>query len=81
MPLLRARAIENSCYVVAPAQFGQHNKKRKTWGHTVIIDPWGNTAAELKTGWGSVHCKIDREQLRRIRQQLPSLQHCRFDLF
>ena len=81
MPLLRARAIENSCYVVAPAQFGQHNKKRKTWGHTVIIDPWGNIVAELKTGWGSVHSKIDREQLYRIRQQLPSLSHCRFDLF
>ena len=81
MPLLRARAIENSCYVVAPAQYGQHNKKRKTWGHTVIIDPWGNTAAELKTGWGSVHSRIDPEQLRLVRQQLPSLQHCRFDLF
>ena len=81
MPLLRARAIENSCYVVAPAQYGQHNKKRKTWGHTVIIDPWGNTAAELETGWGSVSSRIDPEQLRLVRQQLPSLQHCRFDLF
>ena len=81
MPLLRARAIENSCYVVAPAQYGQHNKKRKTWGHTVIIDPWGNTVAELKTGWGSVHSQIDPEQLRLVRQQLPSLRHCRFDLF
>ncbi len=81
MPLLRARAIENSCYVVAPAQYGQHNKKRKTWGHTVIIDPWGNTAAELETGWGSVYSRIDPEQLRLVRQQLPSRANCRFDLF
>lgn len=81
MPLLKARAIENSCYVVAPAQYGEHNKKRKTWGHTVIIDPWGNTAAELETGWGSVHSRINLEALSRIRKQLPSLQHCRFDLF
>ncbi len=79
MPLLKARAIENSCYVVAPAQYGQHNKKRKTWGHTVIIDPWGNTAAELKTGWGSVRGRIDPEQLRLVRQQLPPCTNYRFD--
>ncbi len=81
MPLLRARAIENSCYVVAPAQYGQHNRKRTTWGHTVIIDPWGNTIAELKTGWGSVRSRVNPAKLRLVRQRLPSLQHRRFDLF
>ena len=81
MPLLTARAIENSCYVVAPAQYGQHNKKRITWGHTVIIDPWGTTMAELETGWGSIRARIDMQKLRLVRQQLPSLQHCRSDLF
>lgn len=81
LPLLRARAIENSCYVVAPAQFGTHNQKRKTWGHTVIIDPWGKVMSELETGWGIISADIDLGELNAIRNRLPSLQHVRRDLF
>ncbi len=81
LPLLRARAIENSCYVIAPAQFGIHNGKRKTWGHTVIIDPWGKVLSELESGWGVVSADIDLQKLESIRAQLPSLEHIRKDLF
>ena len=81
LPLLQARAIENSCYVVAPAQTGVHNGKRKTWGHTVIIDPWGEVMSKLETGQGIVSAEIDLEKLNEIRAQLPSLQHTRPDLF
>ena len=81
LPLLTARAIENACYVVAPAQYGLHNNKRKTWGHTVIIDPWGNVTSALETGWGMVESEIDLSKLSRIREQLPSLRHRRPDLF
>ncbi len=81
LPLLRARAIENSCYVVAPAQFGRHNQKRTTWGHTVIIDPWGAVLTELDTGWGVASAKIDLAKLEAYRARLPSLQHIRSDLF
>jgi len=81
LPLLRARAIENCCYVIAPAQFGIHNGKRKTWGHTVIIDPWGKVLSELESGWGVVSAEIDLQRLESIRSQLPSLEHIRDDLF
>jgi predicted amidohydrolase len=81
LPLLRARAIENSCYVIAPAQFGIHNGKRKTWGHTVIIDPWGKVLSELESGWGVISADIDLQKLESIRAQLPSLEHIRNDLF
>jgi predicted amidohydrolase len=81
LPLLQARAIENSCYVVAPAQFGVHNERRKTWGHTVIIDPWGTVLSEIESGWGSISTEIDLFSLKNIRKQLPSLEHVRTDLF
>ena len=81
LPLLKARAIENCCYVVAPAQFGLHNGKRKTWGHTVIIDPWGKILTELESGWGIVSADIDLKMLESVRAQLPSLKHIRNDLF
>ena len=81
LPLLRARAIENSSYVIAPAQFGIHNGKRKTWGHTVIIDPWGKVLSELESGWGVVSADIDLQKLEFLRAQLPSLEHIRKDLF
>jgi predicted amidohydrolase len=81
LPLLQARAIENLCYVIAPAQTGIHTSGRKTWGHTVIIDPWGKVLAELQTECGIVVVDVDLELLRRSREQLPSLKHCRPDLF
>ena len=81
LPLLRARAIENACYVIAPAQTGMHSNGRKTWGHTVIIDPWGKVLAEMKSDPGFVSADIDLNKLMNIREQLPSLLHCRPELF
>ncbi len=80
-PLLRARAIENSCYVVAPAQTGNHPSGRKTWGHTVIIDPWGDVLAETAVDCGVICADIDLDKLQSVRTNLPSLEHSRTDLF
>ncbi len=80
-PLLRARAIENTCYVVAPAQFGTHNQARRTWGHTLVLDPWGKVLAERRSGWGIIHAEIVEERLDEVRSRLPSLDHLRPDLF
>ncbi|MCY3769582.1 MAG: carbon-nitrogen hydrolase family protein [Gammaproteobacteria bacterium] len=81
LPLLQARAIENSCYVVAPAQTGIHNNRRKTWGHTVVIEPWGQVVSELEQGWGLVCAEIDLARLDHIRQQLPSHSEFHPDIF
>lgn len=81
MPLLRARAIENSCYVIAPAQVGAHSSGRQTYGHSVIIDPWGEVLAERAAAPGVLFAEIDHGKLERIRGQLPSLSHRRADLF
>ncbi|MCZ6669506.1 MAG: carbon-nitrogen hydrolase family protein [Acidobacteria bacterium] len=81
MPLLRARAIENQCWVVAPAQVGRHSRGRESYGHTVILDPWGDVVALKKTGQGLACAEIDLERLRKIRSSLPSLKHMRPHLF
>lgn len=73
--LLRARAIENTSYVVAPAQTGQHGPKRTTYGHSLIIDPWGNIEAEASTKKGIVMAEISPDRLQEVRQQIPSLEH------
>ena len=80
-PLLRARAIENCCYVIAPAQVGDHAGGRRTYGHSLVIDPWGEVLAERKTAPGVLFAEIDHGKLERIRGQLPSLSHRRADLF
>ncbi len=87
-PLLKARAIENGCFVVAAAQTGSHvpssecgQGMRKTWGHTVIIDPWGEVLAEMASECGIVSAEIDLDKLHSTRQQLPCRQHCRSDIF
>ena len=80
-PLLKARAIENTSYFVAPAQFGTHNKQRKTWGNSMILDPWGKVIERLESGWGYVSADIDLDELRRVRERMPALEHQRFDLF
>lgn len=76
--LLRARAIENQCYVLAPAQTGRHYGQRESWGHAMIVSPWGDV---LGMADGSdehvVVCDLKREYLRDIRQRLPSLAHRR----
>jgi len=76
--LLRARAIENLCYVIAPNQGGFHLNGRKTFGHSMIIDPWGTVLDCYKTGSGFVSANIDLERLQKIRQSFPALQHRRF---
>jgi len=75
LPLLRARAIENQCWVVAPAQVGRHDPERASHGETVVIDPWGKVVARRARGEGIVHAEIDREQARRVRESLPCLTH------
>ena len=74
-PLLRARAIENTAYVFAPAQSGLHGIKRRTHGHSMIVDPWGNILADAGTGIGIAYAEIDPKRLNEARQRIPSLQH------
>ncbi|PLX71968.1 MAG: acyltransferase [Azoarcus sp.] len=73
--LLRARAIENQCYVMAPAQGGEHPGGRVTWGHTMIVDPWGEVMNVLETGPGVVTADVDFERLASLRDSLPALRH------
>ncbi|MBY6187253.1 carbon-nitrogen hydrolase family protein [Marinobacter hydrocarbonoclasticus] len=75
--LVRARAIENQCYLLAAGQQGQHANGRRTWGHTMVVDPWGRILAQLPQGEGVVSAEIDREEMARIRHRLPALKHRR----
>ena len=75
--LLRARAIENQCYVLAPAQGGQHANGRRTWGHSMLIDPWGVVVDVLPEGEGFVIGEVDAERLAQVRTHLPALSHRR----
>jgi nitrilase len=77
---LRARAIENLAYVVAPAQSGRHGNGRVSYGHTCVIDPWGRVIAERASGEGVVIARIDPRLPQRIRRELPALDHVRRDL-
>ncbi len=73
--LLRARAIENLAYVMAPAQGGEHDNGRRTWGQTMVVNPWGKVLGELSEGEGVVLADCDWALLQEMRQQLPALQH------
>ena len=73
--LLRARAIENQCYVMAPAQGGRHPSGRVTWGHTMIIDPWGDILACRDEGPGVVIADLDPARIAAVRESLPALRH------
>ncbi len=73
--LLRARAIENQCYVLAPAQGGRHPSGRRTFGDTMLIDPWGEVVARRREGPGVVTGDIDLQHIARVRQSLPALAH------
>jgi len=75
--LLRARAIENLCYVLAPNQGGFHLNGRKTFGHSMVIDPWGVILDCYKTGGGFVSADIDLERLEKVRASFPTLIHRR----
>jgi len=71
--LLRARAVENQAYVVAPAQGGLHASGRRTYGHTMIVDPWGEVLAVRPEGEGVVLADLDTDKLREVRASLPAL--------
>jgi deaminated glutathione amidase len=74
--LLRARAVENLAYVVAPAQGGTHPTGRRTWGHSMIVDPWGVVLAQRpEEGAGVVLASLDRSRIEQVRSQLPALDH------
>ena len=75
--LLRARAIENGCFVFAPAQWGEHTGGRKSYGHSLIVDPWGEVLADAGEGEGVVTAKIDPARIAEARKMVPSLQHDR----
>jgi nitrilase len=73
--LLRARAIENQCYVLAAAQGGTHPNGRRTWGHSMLIDPWGAVKSVLAEGEGVVAGEIDLGYMQGVRDSLPALKH------
>ena len=73
--LLRARAIENQCYVLASAQGGVHPGGRRTWGDSIIIDPWGEIVARLPEGPGVVIADLDPARIAEVRASLPALKH------
>ena len=74
--LLRARAVENLAYVAAPAQGGRHENGRRTWGHSMVVDPWGGVLAQrAEDGEGVVLAELDAARLAEVRSQLPALAH------
>lgn len=77
LPLLQARAIENTAFVFAPAQTGTHGEKRKTFGHSLIIDPWGRILAEGGEEPDVIFADFDPKTLHEVRKSIPSLNHRR----
>jgi predicted amidohydrolase len=75
--LLRARAIENGCFVFAPAQWGEHAGGRRSYGHSLIVDPWGEVLADGGEGTAIVTAQIDPERIAKARGTVPSLRHDR----
>jgi len=77
LPLLQARAIESLVYVVAAGQWGEHAGGRKTYGHSIVIGPWGEIVGELSAGVGVVCVELDMARLAVLRQRFPTVQHRR----
>jgi predicted amidohydrolase len=75
--LQRARAIENGCFVFAPAQWGEHAEGRRTFGHSLIVDPWGEILADAGEGVGFVTAEIDTAKIAEARRMVPALRHDR----
>ncbi|MBZ0125754.1 MAG: acyltransferase [Rhodocyclales bacterium] len=73
--LLRARAVENLCYVLASAQGGTHPSGRRTWGDSMVVDPWGEVLGRLAEGPGVVTAEMDAARIAELRASLPALQH------
>ncbi len=78
--LLRTRAVENLCYLVAPAQSGFHENGRETHGDSMIVEPWGRVVARLPRGTGVITAELDLARQRRLRQDFPAVQHRRLPL-
>jgi predicted amidohydrolase len=78
-PLLRARAIESQCWLLAPAQWGRHDDRglRRSFGHAMIVDPWGEVVAMVPEGPGMAMAEIDLERVRRVRAAIPIAAHRR----
>ena len=79
--LLQARAIENTAYVVAPAQTGIHYGRRQSHGHAMVIDPWGTVLSDAGKTQGAAIAPADKERVKKIREQMPSLKHRKTKLF
>jgi predicted amidohydrolase len=79
--LLRARAVENGCFVIAPGQVGEHLPGRECFGHSMIVDPWGAVLAEVQDGVGFCVADLDLGRLTEVRAQIPSLQNRRPDVY
>ncbi|MDN5870937.1 MAG: carbon-nitrogen hydrolase family protein [Nitrococcus sp.] len=75
--LVRARAVENLCYVIAPDQGGEHPNGRATYGETLIVDPWGRILSRCSRGPGMVHARMARSKLEETRRRFPALDHRR----
>ena len=75
--LLRARAVENQAYVLAPAQGGRHETGRRTWGHSMLVGPWGEVLASQALGEGVVVGELSAERLKAVRSMVPALRHRR----
>lgn len=75
--LLRARAIENLSYVIAPNQIGNHGNDRHTYGHSMIIDPWGKVLAQAQDSVGIITATLDLDQIKQLRRQFPAIEHRR----
>lgn len=78
--LLKARAIENLCYIIASAQGGFHVNGRETYGHSLIIEPWGKILHEIDNGPGFALADISLDQQQQVRQRFPVLTHCRYSV-
>jgi predicted amidohydrolase len=76
--LLRARAIENQCYVLSAAQAGIHINQRRTWGDSMLIGPWGEILTNLPEGEGLITGMLSKDKLKEVRSQLPALKHRKF---
>jgi predicted amidohydrolase len=75
--LMRARAIETGCFVLAPAQWGEHAEGRKTYGHSLIVAPWGEILADAGEGVGVITAELDLDKVAEARRMVPSLRHDR----
>ncbi|MBQ0725333.1 MAG: carbon-nitrogen hydrolase family protein [Cycloclasticus sp.] len=78
--LCRARAVENSCYLIAPNQGGRHANNRVTYGHSMVVDPWGKVMVELGSGEGLAIATLKKTDSEKIRTTFPAIQHGRFSM-